>query len=60
MDITYLCMDVWLWLLFMAQLDIVAQTAHDPFIIVEFENYVHAYIVDTVNQEVCHVKGHAK
>ena len=60
MDITYGCMDVWLWLKFMSQMDIVSQVGHEPFIIVEFANHVHAYIVDTVNQEVCHIKGYAK
>ena len=53
-------MDVWLWLKFMSQMDIVSQVGHEPFIIVEFANHVHAYIVDTVNQEVCHIKGYAK
>ena len=60
MDITYECMNIWLWLKFMSQMDIVDQVGINPYIIVEFANYIHAYMFDEVAQEVCHISGYEK
>ena len=60
MDITYQCMDAWQWLVFMFKLDALEYTGHAPFIIVEFADYVHAYIFHEDIQEVCHIQGYEK
>ena len=60
MDITYECMNIYLWLKFMQQMDIVDQVGINPYIIVEFADYVHAYIFDEATQEVCHISGYEK
>ena len=53
-------MDAWEWLLFMFKLDAPEYTGHAPFIIVEFADYVHAYIFHEDIQEVCHIQGYEK
>ena len=60
MDITYECMNVFLWLKFMSQMDIVNKTGINPYAIVEFANYVHVYMFNEATQEVCHISGYAK
>ena len=61
MDITYGCMDVWLWLKFMTEsVDIIDYAGINPYVIVEFADYVHAYIFNEATQEVCHISGHTK
>ena len=61
MDITYGCMDIWLWLKFMTEsVDVIDYVGINPYIIVELPTYVHAYMFDDVTQEVCHISGYAK
>ena len=61
MDITYGCMDIWLWLKFITEsVDVVDYVGINPYVIIEFADYVHAYIFDEATQEVCHISGYAK
>ena len=60
MDITYECMNIYLWLKFISMMDVVDYMGINPYIIVEMPNYVHAYMFDEVTQDVCHLSGHAK
>ena len=60
MDITYECMDIWLWLKFISMMDVIDYVGINPYIIVELPTYVHAYMFDDVTQEVCHISGYAK
>ena len=61
MDITYGCMDIWLWLKFMTEsVDVIDYVGINPYIIIEFADYVHAYMFDEVTQEVCHISGYKK
>ena len=47
MDITYGCMDIWLWLKFMTEsVDVIDYVGINPYIIIEFADYVHAYMFD--------------
>ena len=61
MDITYGCMDIWLWLKFMTEsVDVIDYVGINPYIIIEFADYVHAYMFDETTQEVCHISGYEK
>ena len=60
MDITYECMDIWLWLKFISMMDVIDYVGINPYIIVELPTYVHAYMFDEVAQEVCHISGYEK
>ena len=60
MDITYECMDIWLWLKFISMMDVIDYVGINPYIIVELPTYVHAYMFDEVTQEVCHISRYAK
>ena len=60
MDITYECMDIWLWLKFISMMDVIDYVGINPYIIVELPTYVHAYMFDETTQEVCHISGYAK
>ena len=60
MDITYECMDIWLWLKFISMMDVIDYVGINPYVIIEFADYVHAYMFDEATQEVCHISGHAK
>ena len=61
MDITYGCMDVWLWLKFMTEsVDVIDYVGINPYIIIEFADYVHAYMFNETTQEVCHINGYVK
>ena len=60
MDITYECMNIYLWLKFISMMDVVDYMGINPYIIVEMPNYVHAYMFDEVTQEVCHISGYVK
>ena len=60
MDITYECMDIWLWLKFISMMDVIDYVGINPYIIVELPTYVHAYMFDEATQEVCHISGYEK
>ena len=61
MDITYECMDIWLWLKFMTEsVDVIDYVGINPYVIIEFADYVHAYMFDEATQEVCHISGYEK
>ena len=60
MDITYECMDIWLWLKFISMMDVIDYVGINPYIIVELPTYVHAYMSDEATQEVCHISGYEK
>ena len=40
--------------------DVIDYVGINPYIIIEFADYVHAYMFDEVTQEVCHISGYAK
>ena len=60
MDITYECLHIYDWLRFMQSLDIVNKAGINPFIIVEFVDYVHAYVYNEAIEEVCHIGAYEK
>ena len=54
-------MDIWLWLKFITEsVDVVDYVGINPYVIIEFADYVHAYIFDEATQEVCHISGYKK
>ena len=40
--------------------DVIDYVGINPYIIIEFADYVHAYMFDETTQEVCHISGYEK